>query len=120
MTEIIVTVRDKNNTYTAKFGAHSASCTGGAEQAARRLAEKIFGALQQVDVVFLERIGLGQEEWSIRPDLSQRCRVCGCTWEKACRPDGCHWVERDLCSCCVESPVRSGLDRTTSGALGQP
>lgn len=32
------------------------------------------------------------------------CRVCGCTEDKACL-DGmdvpCHWVEKDLCSCCV-------------------
>lgn len=120
MSEIIVIVRDKNNTYTARVGRFSASCTGGAEQAVRRLAVKIFGELQQVDVVFLERIGRGEEEWSIRPDLSQRCRNCGCNWEKACQPGGCHWVEADLCSCCAESPVRSGLDRTTSGAIGQP
>lgn len=28
-----------------------------------------------------------------------RCRVCGCTDEHAC-PDGCYWVEEDLCSAC--------------------
>ena len=30
-----------------------------------------------------------------------RCRVCGCTEEKAC-PGGCSWVEVDLCSRCAE------------------
>lgn len=29
------------------------------------------------------------------------CRVCGCTWNNAC-PGGCYWVEKDLCSSCVE------------------
>lgn len=120
MNQIIITVRDKNNTYTAKFGVFSASCTGGAEQAASRLAGKIFGELQRVELVFLERIGMGVEEWAIRPDLSQRCRVCDCNWEAACKPNSCHWVEPDLCSACVDSPIRSGLDRTDSGAIGQP
>lgn len=30
------------------------------------------------------------------------CRVCGCTQNNACPPDGCHWVEKDLCSACAE------------------
>lgn len=30
----------------------------------------------------------------------QTCRVCGCTWNRAC-PGGCCWVEDDLCSACV-------------------
>jgi hypothetical protein len=30
----------------------------------------------------------------------QRCRVCGCTDDRAC-PGGCYWVETDLCSACV-------------------
>ncbi|MDR2054254.1 MAG: hypothetical protein LBQ10_00045 [Desulfovibrio sp.] len=31
------------------------------------------------------------------------CRKCGCTDEAAC-PGGCSWVEKDLCSACVEPP----------------
>lgn len=31
----------------------------------------------------------------------KRCRVCGCTEDRACE-GGCHWVEDDLCSACVE------------------
>jgi len=31
---------------------------------------------------------------------NRACRVCGCTDERAC-PDGCHWVEPNLCSACV-------------------
>lgn len=30
----------------------------------------------------------------------QRCRVCGCTDDRAC-PGGCYWVETDLCSACA-------------------
>jgi hypothetical protein len=32
-----------------------------------------------------------------------RCRICGCTEEKACLSGGvpCHWVEPDLCSACA-------------------
>jgi hypothetical protein len=30
-----------------------------------------------------------------------RCRVCGCTDARAC-PEGCYWVESDLCSACEE------------------
>jgi PRTRC genetic system protein A len=29
----------------------------------------------------------------------QRCRICGCTDERAC-PGGCEWIEPDLCSRC--------------------
>ncbi len=36
-----------------------------------------------------------------------RCRVCGCTDERAC-PVGCHWVEDDLCSVCAD--FRQHLD----------
>lgn len=33
----------------------------------------------------------------------RKCRVCGCTEERACATDAgpCHWVEVDLCSACV-------------------
>ena len=33
-------------------------------------------------------------------DAGPRCRVCGCTQDNAC-PEGCEWVEHDLCSACV-------------------
>ena len=29
------------------------------------------------------------------------CRICGCTDEEAC-PEGCTWVEANLCSNCVD------------------
>ncbi len=36
------------------------------------------------------------------PVGERKCRVCGCTKDKACMTkDGpCHWVEEDLCSAC--------------------
>lgn len=32
-----------------------------------------------------------------------RCRVCGCTDDRAC-PGGCWWVADDLCSACGSRP----------------
>lgn len=29
------------------------------------------------------------------------CRICGCTDARACQ-GGCSWIERDLCSSCVD------------------
>ncbi len=34
----------------------------------------------------------------------QKCRVCGCTQNRACR-GGCYWVEKDLCSSCAECNI---------------
>lgn len=44
------------------------------------------------------------ERPEVRPEGQQvrTCRVCGCTDERAC-PEGCWWVEEDLCSECAES-----------------
>lgn len=38
---------------------------------------------------------------NIQANMPGRCRVCGCTDDKACL-GGCHWVEHDLCSACVD------------------
>lgn len=43
------------------------------------------------------------------------CRVCGCTDNEACWPNGCFWVERypsPLCSACVpaDQAARSSLE----------
>lgn len=32
--------------------------------------------------------------------FNQSCRVCGCTEMQAC-PEGCSWIEPDLCSACA-------------------
>jgi len=50
----------------------------------------------------------GQADYlcSCPPPLYQRCRVCSCTNMQAC-PEGCHWVEPDLCSSCAASDSAS-------------
>ena len=42
-------------------------------------------------------------------DEGQACRVCGCTWERAC-PGGCYWAEYDLCSACVGKEKVKAVD----------
>ncbi|MCL4759734.1 MAG: hypothetical protein KJZ96_15475 [Rhodocyclaceae bacterium] len=100
--EIIVSVRDRYNTYTATFGSkHRASCTGGAQQAVERLAVKVFGQLQRTTVAEVSRADCaGVAYWSIKTDPDQACRLCGCTWDHGCE-DGCYWIEADLCSSCA-------------------
>lgn len=39
------------------------------------------------------------------PTPKRRCRVCGCTDDRAC-PEGCRWVEPDLCSSCIGKDPR--------------
>jgi len=39
-------------------------------------------------------------EAEILPPGPGVCRVCGCTDEHGC-PEGCWWVEPDLCSSCA-------------------
>lgn len=41
------------------------------------------------------------EVFAQRDEEDPACRVCGCTWDTPC-PEGCWWVERDLCSSCAE------------------
>jgi hypothetical protein len=36
----------------------------------------------------------------VRLHLQRRCRVCNCTYSDPC-PEGCEWVEDDLCSACL-------------------
>lgn len=38
--------------------------------------------------------------WNVTQIRGTKCRVCGCTDEQAC-PNGCHWVEVNLCSACA-------------------
>lgn len=42
-----------------------------------------------------------QDYFIERVENEQVCRVCGCTENNACL-GGCHWVEEDLCSQCVD------------------
>ncbi len=41
--------------------------------------------------------------------FKRKCRVCGCTDDRACVTDGlaCSWVEADLCSACVMKEANS-------------
>ena len=43
----------------------------------------------------------------------QKCRVCGCTQNRAC-PGGCHWVEEDLCSACDAIKIKLSVVTHTS------
>lgn len=45
------------------------------------------------------------------------CRVCGCTQEHGCPPDGCSWVEADLCSACAEVLEAIRQDRTAEPGI---
>ena len=40
----------------------------------------------------------------------QKCRVCGCTDDRACVTEfgPCHWIAKDLCSAC--SPLKPVMD----------
>jgi hypothetical protein len=40
----------------------------------------------------------------------QKCRVCGCTEDNACK-GGCYWVEDDLCSRCAEMGLTEKVER---------
>lgn len=55
-------------------------------------------------------IDLVAEDADDRPGLlesqQRRCRVCGCTDDRAC-PGGCRWVDLDLCSRCAEANAPS-------------
>ena len=52
----------------------------------------------------LNRCEPGREVNVIRFDyVSRVCRVCGC-WEYDGCPEGCWWVEPDLCSSCAPPP----------------
>ena len=41
------------------------------------------------------------------PRHVRRCRVCGCTYWRAC-PGGCYWVSAHLCSACAEEMADHG------------
>jgi len=57
-------------------------------------------------VVYFEKRSVSREvrsivRFEIRRGTIGMCRECGCTDRHAC-PDGCHWVQPDLCSECTE------------------
>lgn len=46
---------------------------------------------------------------NIEPENMTACRVCGCTDRHGC-PEGCWWVEDDLCSACVPATASEPAD----------
>jgi hypothetical protein len=56
----------------------------------------------------LEEIAPDPADYPEGPDLAAldiaSCRVCGCTDLSAC-PEGCSWVENDLCSACATAEL---------------
>jgi hypothetical protein len=47
------------------------------------------------------------QEYRRRHNHDGKCRVCGCTHDKACEPP-CWWEEPDLCSTCAQAAATSG------------
>ena len=43
-----------------------------------------------------------RRDWEELHRSSTRCRVCGCTEADGC-PEGCSWVDDDLCSICASA-----------------
>ena len=50
----------------------------------------------------------------VTSQIMRTCRSCGCTDERAC-PDGCWWVEDDLCSTCQASNEKLQSQRFPDG-----
>ncbi|ATE60138.1 hypothetical protein [Thauera sinica] len=96
--EITIKVRQTMDSYVARHGKLTASCTAGPRQAAERLAGKIFGQFQRVTIEEVSFEPCSHSYWRIVTE-PQVCRICGCTWDHACS-GGCFWVEADLCSRC--------------------
>lgn len=66
---------------------------------------KVDYAKEAIDALYFIAQGY-LEECATEADVFPRCRVCGCTDERAC-PGGCSWVEDpgggDLCSACADA-----------------
>ena len=61
----IITVRDANNTYTARWDGEKASCTAGHQQAATTLAARMLGI--EYSAVRLEQLPAEQpRQWRYR------------------------------------------------------
>jgi hypothetical protein len=68
------------------------------------------GLVDQVDQWLLEEATMDHISLLIREldragaEPGPQCRVCECTEDAPC-PDGCYWVEADLCSVCASRIV---------------
>jgi len=89
------------------------TCYSNVSQAEKELESKnewskskgygVYG-LVELEVEDLPKNQLNNED----PQPVQKCRVCGCTQERAC-PGGCYWVEPDLCSSCVDEQIEISI-----------
>jgi len=82
--------------------------------------------LHLVALRVLEREGLGlarlmelAAELTASGATTHRCRVCGCTEDRACE-GGCSWVEIDLCSACDRRLKRQARDAYKNSVLPGP
>lgn len=57
--------------------------------------------------------------WHDQLQTRQRCRVCGCTDQRAC-PGGCWWVEPDLCSTCHPGQPDDHTDGLVDDSVPEP
>lgn len=86
----------------------SAVMTGGVPKLIERAADAadalLIGQLQELVGTYLPPAA------AVAPDrmtpripslLGGVCRRCGCSWNDACRPNGCTWIAEDICSACV-------------------
>lgn len=97
---IEVSVRFTGNTYFARGNGKTASCTYNPVVAVTSVGRKVFGNLQKLVITQVKPVTVYKKgQFLVTPDLSQSCRVCGCTWDHACE-SGCYWVAEDLCSSC--------------------
>lgn len=79
----------------AAVAAHEAGLDGDSETELYVLAEVLIPASIGAVIVAHPVLMNSDAIW-----VEPFCRVCGCTDTNAC-PDGCYWVEPDLCSSCV-------------------
>lgn len=86
-------------------------------EAVRDMLARTFGALAGGEIAVNEQDERTVVTFSPRPQrkglggsLIRECRMCSCTDEKGC-PEGCWWVEDDLCSRC--EPKAKALDEFT-------
>lgn len=62
----------------------------------------VVSAIRQINLELLKRLKEYKEDTGEVEE--QKCRLCGCTWDNACK-NGCYWVEEDLCSECIEGEI---------------
>lgn len=70
-------------------------------------AAGLYLSVGEEDIDILEHVGVALEHIELalanvsKGDDGRACKVCGRILHHPC-PDGCYWVEADLCSSCAE------------------